>query len=144
MTVTRRGLLGTAAAGGAGAALPASAAARRHRRSRKVDVAIVGAGLSGLSAARNLRRMGHSVVVLEARERVGGRTWTKTVRGVPVDFGGQWIGPQQKRIAWAGAQALSEPCPICRCESVRRVPSSQLLVRQRILRPSLDNSAQIA
>ncbi|MBN1529718.1 MAG: flavin monoamine oxidase family protein, partial [Thermoleophilaceae bacterium] len=99
MSLTRRGLLGTAAAGGAGAALPATATARRHRRSRKVDVAIVGAGLAGLSAARSLRRMGHSVVVLEARNRVGGRTWTKSVRGVPVDFGGQWIGPQQKRIA---------------------------------------------
>ena len=62
-------------------------------------MAIVGGGLAGLSAARALRRAGHSVVVLEARDRVGGRTWTKTVRGVPVDVGGQWIGPQQKRIA---------------------------------------------
>ena len=98
--VTRRGLLGTAAATGAGAAaLPTAAEARKPRHPRKVDVAVVGAGLSGLSAARALRKQGHSVIVLEARDRVGGRTWTKQVRGMPVDVGGQWIGPQQKRIA---------------------------------------------
>ena len=98
--VTRRGLLGTAAATGAGAAaLPTAAEARKPRHPRKVDVAVVGAGLSGLSAARALRKQGHSVIVLEARDRVGGRTWTKQVRGIPVDVGGQWIGPQQKRIA---------------------------------------------
>ena len=62
-------------------------------------MAVVGGGLAGLSTARALRKKGHSVIVLEARNRVGGRTWTKSVRGVPVDVGGQWIGPQQKRIA---------------------------------------------
>ncbi len=103
---TRRGLLGGAVATGAGAAVPAAAAARgggrRHRRS--ADVVVVGAGLAGLTAARALRKKGHSVVVLEARDRVGGRTWTKQVKGVPVDVGGQWIGPQQKRIAALAAQ----------------------------------------
>jgi monoamine oxidase len=111
--MTRRGVLGTAAATGAGAALPAAAAAaaRERRRGggrgerRRADVAVVGAGLAGLTTARELRARGHSVVVLEARDRVGGRTWTRQVGGVPVDFGGQWIGPQQKRIA-ALAQAV--------------------------------------
>ena len=65
-------------------------------------------GLSGLTAARALRAKGHSVYVLEARNRVGGRTWTKEVRGVPVDFGGQWIGPGQTRIA-ALAKAMGVP-----------------------------------
>ena len=65
---------------------------------RRVDVVIVGAGLAGLSAARRLIRHGQTVVVLEARDRVGGRTLTQTVGGIPVDLGAQWVGPQQTRV----------------------------------------------
>jgi monoamine oxidase len=65
----------------------------------RVDVVVVGAGLAGLATARALIDAGKSVVVLEARDRVGGRTWTKRVgRGV-FDVGGQWIGPGQTRVA---------------------------------------------
>ena len=63
------------------------------------DVLIVGAGLAGLSAARALARRGASTLVLEARERVGGRTLTRTLGRDAVDLGGQWIGPGQDRIA---------------------------------------------
>jgi monoamine oxidase len=72
-----------------------------------VEVAIVGAGLSGLVAARELRRRGRSVAVLEAQQRVGGRTLNHTFSdGTIVELGGQWIGPTQDRVA-ALAEELS-------------------------------------
>lgn len=65
-----------------------------------VDVVVVGAGLAGLSAARELTREGFEVVVLEGRDRVGGRTFDQPLRnGVVVEFGGQWIGPTQDVVA---------------------------------------------
>jgi monoamine oxidase len=64
----------------------------------EVDVAVVGAGLSGLSAARELRRRGASVVVLEARDRAGGKMHTVTVDGCAVDLGAHWVGPTQRRV----------------------------------------------
>jgi len=63
------------------------------------DVVVVGAGLSGLCAARRLSRRGASVQVLEARDRVGGRTWSQDLGRGRFDVGGQWIGPGQNRVA---------------------------------------------
>ena len=67
-----------------------------------VDLAVVGAGLAGLAAARHAVAAGHSVVVLEARDRVGGRTLNEPVGSADdqvVEVGGQWIGPTQHRLA---------------------------------------------
>jgi monoamine oxidase len=64
-----------------------------------VDVVIAGAGVAGLTAARHLHRQGVSFVVLEARDRVGGRTLSQRVGNEVLDLGGQWIGPTQDRLA---------------------------------------------
>ena len=58
-----------------------------------VDVVVVGAGLAGLMAARELSRGGARVAVVEARDRVGGRTLSRELGGQRIDLGGQWIGP---------------------------------------------------
>jgi monoamine oxidase len=64
-----------------------------------VDVVVVGAGLAGLTAARRLQQEGRSVLVLEARDRVGGRTLNHTFAdGTTVELGGQWVGPTQDRV----------------------------------------------
>jgi hypothetical protein len=65
--------------------MPPSAATPRR------SVIVIGAGLAGLAAAAQLRRMGHSVTVLEAQKRLGGRVLTEEVCGVPIDLGAMII-----------------------------------------------------
>jgi monoamine oxidase len=69
-------------------------------QTRDVDLVVIGAGLAGLSAARLAAAAGASVVVVEARDRVGGRTLNEDIGGGHVvEVGGQWIGPTQDRLA---------------------------------------------
>jgi len=67
--------------------------------SLEADVVVVGAGLAGLVAARQLEGAGMSVAVLEARDRVGGRLLNEPIGdGKVVEVGGQWVGPTQTRM----------------------------------------------
>ncbi len=71
----------------------------------RADVVVIGAGLAGLSAARILAAADIDVVVLEARNRVGGRVYTRPASdGTLLDLGAQWMGPTQDRIAALAAE----------------------------------------
>ena len=98
----RRFIAGTVAATAAAAVSAPEVAAADGAVSgtRRADVVVVGAGLAGLVAARRLVAAGRSVIVLEARDRVGGRVWNYDLgHGRVFERGGQFIGPTQDHIA---------------------------------------------
>lgn len=71
---------------------------------RDTEVMVLGAGFAGLTAARRLQEAGRRVLLLEARERVGGRVMAGEIAGRSIDLGGQWVGVGHERLsALAGA-----------------------------------------
>ena len=84
LKMTRRGLIGGLAAMPAARALAALPT--------NPDVVVIGAGIAGITAARNLQAKGISTAVVEARDRIGGRAYTDTsIFGVPYDLGAAWL-----------------------------------------------------
>lgn len=67
------------------------------------DVLVIGAGFAGVTAARELRARGLTPRILEARDRIGGRTWTDTFAGVPVEMGGEAVDEKQPNV-WREVQ----------------------------------------
>lgn len=92
-------------------------------QSTDADVVVVGAGFAGLSAAHDLVGHGYDVVVLEGRDRVGGRSSTTTIAGTPIDLGATFVGPTQDAV-----------CELAReldCESVPTYSRGKNLIRWR-------------
>jgi monoamine oxidase len=85
-----QGLVGIAAAPSV-----ARSAAERLNPTRTADVIVVGAGFAGLAAAKALRAAAVEPLVVEARDRVGGRTCSGSIAGLTIDLGGMWVGPTQ-------------------------------------------------
>jgi monoamine oxidase len=80
-------------------------------RATKVhDVIVIGGGFAGLIASRELRHRGRSVILVEARDRLGGRTWWKpnALAGLGLEMGGTWVDPRQ-RFSWAETQRYHMP-----------------------------------
>lgn len=83
-------------------------AAVREEPLKDCDVVVIGAGLSGLQAAIDVQAAGLSCVVLEARDRVGGKTWSTDAigRGVGVDYGAAWINDTNQSRIWSLTKRL--------------------------------------
>ena len=84
------------------------------------DVVVIGAGLAGLMAARELTRAGFDTVICEGRDRVGGRTLSDTLAGVTVDRGASFVGPTQDAVLKLAAE-LGCPTEPTYCEGANLI-----------------------
>jgi len=121
MKLTRRSLLGAGTAGLTAAAVGSALGARSQTvnktsttsKETAVDVVVIGAGISGLIAARDLEKKGHSTTVLEARPRIGGRcVRQKTIENWWLDLGGQWMGKTHHLFEGLAKELASRPLTV--------------------------------
>jgi lysyl oxidase-like protein 2/3/4 len=91
MGVSKEGFLWTPSTSKHGLETDSVVASSQHVRD-KYDAVVIGAGFAGLIAARDLSKThGLSVLLVEARDRIGGRTWTSRELGEDIEMGGTWI-----------------------------------------------------
>ena len=101
-TTRRRFIGGLAAAGAAPAALA------QVNNDDRYDAIVIGGGFAGVTASRDLSWRGKKTLLLEARPRLGGRTWTAEFSGHDVDVGGTWIGWSQPHV-WSEVMRYNVP-----------------------------------
>jgi len=100
MSITRRSFV---------AGVASAAAIRGARAATDADIIVIGAGTAGLAAAKQIMASGQSVIVLEARSRIGGRAFTDTSLGAPFDAGAQYIHWAERNPMKRIADALGVP-----------------------------------
>ncbi|MDQ0932819.1 flavin monoamine oxidase family protein [Streptomyces turgidiscabies] len=94
----RRSVLKLAAGAAAVGAVGVGTSAPAHADVAPYNVIVIGAGFAGVAAARELRSYGMSPLILEARNRIGGRTWTDTMAGKRIELGGSWFSQHQSLV----------------------------------------------
>jgi monoamine oxidase len=119
------------------------------------EAIVIGGGFGGITAARDLHDAGHSVLVLEGRDRLGGRTWYKPFRdtGKTIEFGGTWVAPRWQphvgaEIERYSAELIESPVPSVYAwslggelsTSANPIPVDEWLAFERAVR-AIDNAA---
>lgn len=94
----RRSVLKLAAGAAAVGTVGVGTSAHAYAADAGYNVIVIGAGFAGVAAARELRSYGLSPLILEARNRIGGRTWTDTMAGKRIELGGSWFSQHQSLV----------------------------------------------